>query len=405
MRRNDIMRRFGLVLASCLALVGCAMSRTNGASPAIQAIDGHADFAIHYLRRGWAVDAHDISMSLPGQADVPRWRAGRVNGAIVTIGSDLPPGSTDHFPRVLASIAWFDALVDRHGDALIAARSAADFDRAETLGRIALMPAIEGGDQIDSSLANLRSAYAAGVRSMLIVYDHHNAIGDGAMVMPSSVGIAAKPSGGLTPFGRRVIAEMNRLGMVVDLSHAAESTALQAIAVSTAPVIFSHSGARALADTPRNLSDAVLREVARTRGIVMVPLVPYLTTTAHWNWWTAGEANYSALQARYGNDEAAISRGMAEWDAANPQPDVTAADVADQIEYIARITGRDHVGVGTDFDGMGSFAIADLSDASKMPSLSAELSRRGWTASDLRRLSRDNFLDVLRRVETAAGRQ
>lgn len=398
------MPRFGLVLASYFALAGCAGPRGSSVPSVIQAIDGHSDFAVHYLRQGWSVEAHDIERSLPGQADVPRWQAGRVNGALVTIGSDLPPGSAGHFPRVLASIVWFDALIDRHGDAIFKARSAADFDHAEILGRIALMPAIEGGDQIDASLANLRTAYAAGVRSMGLVYDHHNAIGDGAMAMPFSLRIAANPSGGLTPFGRRVIAEMNRLGMVVDLSHAAQSTALQAIDASTAPVIFSHSGARALANTPRNLSDAVLREVARTGGIVMVPLVPYLTTTAHWNWWTAGEAHYAALQAKHGNDQAAISRGMAEWDATNPQPAVTVANVADQIEYIARITGRDQVGIGTDFDGMGSFAIADLSDASKVPRLFAELSRRGWTERDLRKLAQGNFLRVLRKVETSAQR-
>lgn len=398
------MWRLGLALTSCLALAGCATSRESGASTPIQVIDGHADFAVHYLRRGWAVEAHDIGASLPGQADVRRWRAGRVNGALVTVGSDLPPGSTGHFPRVVASFAWFDALIERHADAFTKARSAADFERATALGRIAMMPVIEGGDQIDASIENLRSAYAAGVRSIGIVYDHHNEIGDGAMAMPSSIRIAANPNEGLTPFGRRVIAEMNRLGMLVDLSHAAENTALQAISASRAPVIFSHSGARGLADTPRNLSDSVLREVARTGGIVMVPLVPYLTTTAHWNWWTAGEAHYAALQTRHGNDEAAISRGMAEWDAANPQPAVTVAHVADQFEHIARVAGRDHVGIGTDFDGMGSFAINELRDASMLPSLFAELSRRGWSPGDLRKLGRGNFLRVLREVEAVARR-
>ena len=118
-------------------------------------IDGHSDFAIHYLRRGWEVQAHDIGTSLPGQSDIPRWRAGGVNGALVTVGTDLPPGSSSHFPRVLESLAWFDALIARNPDALVAAHSADDFERAEKLGKIALMPAIEGGDQIDGSLENL----------------------------------------------------------------------------------------------------------------------------------------------------------------------------------------------------------------------------------------------------------
>lgn len=394
------MWRIGLALTSCLTLVGCATSREGVATTPIQIIDGHADFAVHYLRQGWSVEAHDIGTSLPGQADVPRWRAGRINGALVTVGSDLAPGSTGHFSRLLASLAWFDALIERHADVLIKARSAADFERSIGLGRIVLMPAVEGGDQIDGSIENLRYAYGAGVRSIGIVYDHHNEIGDGAMAIPSSAKIAANPNGGLTPFGRRVIAEMDRLGMLVDLSHAAETTALQAIRVSSAPVIFSHSGARALADTPRNLSDFVLREVARTDGVVMVPLAPYFTTTAHWKWWTAGEAHYATLQTRHGNDEAAIARGMAEWDAANPQPIVTVAHVADQIEHIARVAGTDHVGIGTDFDGMGSFAINELSDASMLPALFAELSRRGWSTGDLRKLARGKLSP---RVERGRG--
>ena len=397
------MPKLVVALTLLLSLAASAAAERRGVSKAIQVIDGHADFAVHYLRRKWAIDAHDISTSLPGQADIPRWRAGRINGALVTVGSDLPPGSTGHFPRVVASLDWFGALLDQHDNALVQARSAADFERATDRGRIAMMAAIEGGDQIDASIENLCFAYAAGVRSIGIVYDHHNEIGDGAMAMPSSARIAKSASGGLTAFGRRVIAEMNRLGMLVDLSHAAESTALQAIAASRAPAIFSHSGARDLADTPRNLSDPVLREVGRTGGIVMVPLAPYLTTTAHWNWWTAGEAHYAALQTRHGNDDAAITRGMAEWDTTNPQPVVTVSDVADQIEHVARLAGRDHVGIGTDFDGMGSLAVTDLKDASMLPTLFAELSRRGWSSDDLQKLARGNFLRVLREVESAAG--
>lgn len=389
----------GLLLKAAVALACLAAPATARQLPPV--IDGHADFAIHYLRGGWDEHALDIEKGLPGQADIVRWRQGGVNGALATVGSDLPPGSTAHFPRLLASLDWFDRLVARHGGTLAAARSAADFKAVAALGVVALMPAIEGGDQIDGSLANLRLAYARGVRSMGIVYDHHNAIGDGAMAMPSSAQVAVPAHGGLSDFGAEVIVEMNRLGMMVDLSHASEATALEALRLSKAPVIFSHSGARALADTPRNLSDAVLRAVAANRGVVMVPLVPYLTTTAHWRWWSAGEARYAELQAS-GAGEDTIARGMAEWDAANPQPPVTLAEVANQVEHVAAVAGKDHVGIGTDFDGMGSFAIPDLKDASTLPKLLAELSRRGWSDPELERLARGNFLRVLREVEAAA---
>jgi membrane dipeptidase len=306
---------------------------------------------------------------------------------------------------VLASLDWFDALVQRHPDTLTVAVTASDFERASASGKIALMAALEGGDQLDGSLENLRAAYARGVRSVGIVYDHHSSIGDGAMATPGSVAVAAPANGGLSTFGRQVVEEMNRLGMIVDLSHAGEQTALDAIRHSKAPVVFSHSAARGLADTPRNVSDEVLREVAENGGVIMAPLAPYLITTEHWRWWSAGEARYAELQKQHAGDQAAIGRGMAEWDAANPQPTVTVAHVADQVEYIAKSAGRDHVGIGTDFDGMGSFKVVGLEDAAALPKLLAELRSRGWSEVDLRKLARDNFLRVMRAAEAAAERR
>lgn len=397
MRRLSLLAFAAIFLASCGTVSG---TRVDAPLQLPKLIDGHADFALHYLKRNWSLDALDIERSLPGQADVPRWRRGGINGALVTVGSDKEPGSDGHFSRVLVSIDWLEGLSTQHNRALMLARSAADFELAAAEGRIALMPALEGGDQLDGSLANLREAHRRGLRSMIIVYDYHNEIGDGAMSMPASATLARTAHGGLSLFGREVIAEMNRLGVIIDLSHAAESTALQAMQLSKAPVIFSHSGARALADTPRNLSDDVLRAVAADGGIVMVTLVPYLTTTAYWRWWLAGEQEYSELTAKH-SDEAAVSNGMAEWDAANPQPQVTISDVADQVEYVARIAGKDHVGIGTDFDGMGSFAIPDLKDAATIPALLHELKRRGWNSAELHQLARGNFLRVLRRVEAA----
>ena len=398
------MRRLGLLIVGATCLASCASqleSHEQSATERPRIIDGHADFAVHYLKRDWSVGALDIELALPGQIDVPRWRQGGFNGALATVGSDKKAGSEDHFPRVLVSLDWLDALVERHARALVLAGSAEDFDQAAEQGRIALMPALEGGDQLDGSLANLREARRRGLRSMVIVYDHHNEIGDGAMAMPASAKVAAIPHGGLSPFGRELIAEMNRLGVIIDLSHAAEVTALQAIQLSNAPVIFSHSGARALADTPRNLSDEVLRAVRGNDGIVMVPLVPYLTTTAHWRWWLTGEQRYAELAAKH--DEAEVSAAMAQWDAQNPEPAVTIGNVADQIDYIARVAGRNHVGIGTDFDGMGSFAVPDLKDAAALPALLDELKRRGWSSSELYNLARGNLLRVLRQVEVVAA--
>jgi len=367
-------------------------------------IDGHADFAIHYLRRSWSVEAYDFEHEFPGQAGVSRWKTGGIDGALVTVASDQEPGSGDHFPRVLASLDWFDALVARYPNSLVAARTPSDFEAAHRAGKIALMPAIEGGEQLDGSLKNLSTAYRRGVRSILIVYDHHNDIGDGAMAMGQSAAIAAPAHGGLSRFGRKVIDEMNKLGIAIDLSHAAQSTALETIAESRAPAIFTHSAARALADTPRNLSDRVLNEVAARGGLVMIPFVPYLTTTEHWHWWSAGEARFAELTRLYPEDQARVSNAMSEWDASNPQPKVGVGDVANQIEYVAKIVGKDKVGIGSDFDGMDQFAVAGLQDAAQLPKLLRELSKRGWTRSELEALARGNFLRVMADIQGAAQR-
>ena len=196
---------------------------------------------------------------------------------------------------------------------------------------------------------------------------------------------------------------MNRLGVVIDLSHAAEPTAIQTIQLSKAPAIFSHSGARTLADTPRDLSDRVLREVRANNGIVMVPLAPYLTTTAHWQWWLEGEQRFAELASKY--DQVGVSGAMARWDAQIPEPAVTISNVADQVDYIARVAGKNHVGIGTDFDGMGmgSFGVPHLNEAAALPALLDELKRRGWSSSELYNLTRGNLLRVLRQVQGIAS--
>ncbi len=391
--------------AALLPLLGaCASATTTGQIRPVPIFDGHNDLAIHYMRRGWAVDAFDFSVSLPGSSDLPRWRAAGVSGALVTIASDRGIGASDHFPRLLVALDWFDALVARHPRDLVRIGSSAELRRARERGLIGLVPAIEGGDQVDASLANLRAAYDRGVRSMTIVYDHHGPMGDGAMVFESSRAVARPPVGGLSPFGREVVREMNRMGMIVDVSHAAETTVRDVLRLSRAPVIFSHSGARALADTPRNVSDEVLRLLAANEGVVMIPFAPYLTTDAHWRWWSSGEARHAALVAAHPSDPAAVEAGMASWDRANPQPEVTIAQVADQIEHVARIAGHDHVGIGSDFDGMGSFAVRGLAHSGELQALLDELRRRGWSQSEIQALAFGNFERVFARVEQAAAR-
>ncbi len=398
-----------------LASYGCAhhgVHRNNPSVVAEQALerssifDGHNDLAIHYARAAprWSSERLNIAVSLPGQSDIPRMRKGRVSGALVTVSSGLDPSATMHFADLVQSFDWFDRLVADQSDSLMKAVRSDDLESARRSGRIAFTMAIEGGDQIDGSLENLRASYARGVRSMTIVYDHHNNIGDGAMAFPSSAAAASRSAGGLTCFGREVIAEMNRLGMIVDLSHAARSTAEQALTFSSAPVLFSHSAARNLADSPRNLSDSTLAKLRANGGMVMVPLAPYLTTHASWRWFLAGETYFARLTALYPDDKARVSRESEAWDRANPPPPVSISNVADQVDYLAQRVGRDHVGIGSDFDGMGDFVISDLADVEALPALFTELARRGWTRSELGGLASGNFHRLLRSVEQASHR-
>lgn len=400
-------RRLATLLIIASVAGGCAHRTADPVTVAARALerepvfDGHNDLAIHFAREepAWSLQRLNLDR-LPGQSSLAKLRAGQIGGALVTTGSALPPDSPAHFPALTRSFDWFDALVAEHPGSVAKVESLAELRDTRRRGKIALMMAVEGGAQIDGSLANLRVAYARGVRSLGIIYNDHDAIGDGGMPGDGSRNAA----GGLTPFGREVIAEMNRLGMIVDLSHAAETSARQAIAASRAPALFSHSAARALTSSPRNLSDDLLRLAGSRGAVVMVPLVPYFVSEAHWRWWSAGEANYARLKRMHPDDPERVAAESRRWDAENPEPQVGIDEVADHIEHVARMAGFASVGIGSDFDGMGSHVIPALADASMVPALFEELARRGWSQPQLEALASGNFERLLAAVEAASER-
>jgi membrane dipeptidase len=365
-------------------------------------IDGHNDFP-EQVRGRWAgkIGGFDMRTNLPGvMTDIPRLRAGMVGGQFWSV---FIPGSVTGPAAVQMTIEQIDIvkkLAARYPADLGMAYSADDIVRLHKEGRIASLIGVEGGHQIDDSLPVLRAYYDLGARYMTLSHATNNHFADSATDNPAH--------GGLTPFGKAVVAEMNRLGMLVDLSHVSADVMRQALAISQAPVIYSHSGARAVNDHPRNVPDDVLAMVAKNRGVVMANFATTYVSDARKRW----DADRSAEIARFntppfgglyiGQPERAKA-ALAAWDAAHPKPPVTIAMVADHIEHIRKVCGVDCVGLGSDFDGIPD-APTGLEDVSKYPALLAELARRGWSDEDLGKLAGGNILRVLHEAEGVAKR-
>jgi membrane dipeptidase len=336
----------------------------------------------------------------PLMTDIPRLHAGGVGGQFWSVW--VPPQVTGPaaVKMTLEQIDLVRAMVARYPNDLQMAFTADDIVDIHKAGRVASLIGIEGGHQIDNSLPTLRQMYALGARYMTLTHTLNNDWADSATDNPRHHG--------LTPFGRVVVHEMNRLGMLVDLSHVSPETMKAALAATVSPVIFSHSGARALDDHPRDVPDDVLALVQQNRGIVMVNFYPGYVSSARAHW----DADRAAEQARFnsspydglyiGQPERAKA-AMAEWDNAHPAPVVTIAMVADHIDHIRQVAGVDCVGLGSDFDGIPVTPLG-LDGVDKFPALLEELARRGWSDGDLAKVAGGNLLRVMRDAETVAGR-
>jgi membrane dipeptidase len=260
-------------------------------------------------------------------------------------------------------------------------------------GRIASLAGMEGGQSIGSSLGALRMMYALGARYMTLTHNDTNAWADSATDEPRHDGLSA--------FGEEVVREMNRLGMLVDLSHVAPTTMHDALRVTEAPVIFSHSSARALCDTPRNVPDAVLSSLAGNGGVCMVTFVPGFVSPVVADVWREERRLRLGWAAELPDDPAEVAARVAAWRAEHPAPPATVAEVADHVEHVRKVAGVDHVGIGGDYDGVATMP-EGLDDVSTYPALFAELRRRRWSDDDLRKLAGRNVLRALRAAEDVA---
>jgi membrane dipeptidase len=342
-------------------------------------IDGHNDlpWAIRESKSAPSdVEAYDLRQRTAGHTDLARLATGKLGGQFwsVYIPGDTSIARQGYAKVQLEQIDIARRVMARYPERLAFASTAGDLRAAFQRGRIGGVLGMEGGHAIENSLGALRAFYDLGARYMTLT---HNQTLDWA---DAATGV--QRHGGLTAFGREVVREMNRLGMLVDLSHVAPSVMSQALDVSEAPVIFSHSNARALADHPRNVPDSILKRLPKNGGIVMVTFVPGFTSQAVVEW----------------NRTPAAQRP-----AGGASPRATLSQVADHIEHIRRVAGIDHVGIGGDFDGITD-VVEGLEDVSTYPKLFAELSRRGWSESDLRKLAGENILRVFTQGETVAAR-
>jgi membrane dipeptidase len=356
-------------------------------------IDGHNDLLWEARRRvGYDFDRLDVAGDCPTHTDLPRLRRGGVGGQFWSV---FVPASLAGDDAVSATLEQVDAghqLVARYAGELAFARTPEEVERAWKDGRIASMLGAEGGHSINSSLATLRMLHVLGVRYMTLTHNSNVPWADSATDEPAV--------GGLTRFGVEVVREMNRIGMLVDLSHVSPDTLRDALAATEVPVVFSHSSARAVCDSPRNVPDDVLETLRANNGVCMVTFVPMFVNPDAAAW-RAELTSSAAGQGITPADADEYSAFTDEWRAKNPTPKATLEDVVRHVEHVREVAGVDHVGLGGDYDGTSTLP-EGLEDVSGYPRLLAALAERGWSDADLGKLTSGNVLRVWRDAETGA---
>jgi len=391
-----------LLAASSIAMhaqsADALLERARALHKQVPLIDGHNDYP-------WAVrenvpdrdlDKLDITKPQPKlHTDIARLREGGVGGQFwsVYVPAELAGGAA--VTATLEQIDIVHRMMRKYPQAFELATTAADVERIFKAGKIASLIGMEGGHSIDNSLGALRMFHQLGARYMTLTHSRNVAWADSATDTPKL--------GGLSAFGEEVVREMNRLGMLVDLSHVSPDTMEDAIRVAEAPVIFSHSSARAIADVPRNVPDNILKLLPKNGGVVMVTFVPGFLSPKVVEWNRQQTVERDRLQAQFPNDEHARKSGLDAWTKSHPAPRATIADAADHIDHIRKVAGIDHIGLGGDFDGITSVPLG-LEDVSTYPALTAELLRRRYSDADIKKILGLNILRVMREVERVSAK-
>lgn len=398
-----------LILAAAIGSLA-APSLAQPIAPAVQKridrilrktplIDGHNDIA-EQLAENYKRNVEGLASGTdqrqphPLMTDMARLHQGRVGGQFWSVYISGTITGDAAIRETIQEIDVVRRMIDAYPKDLELARTADDVMRIHKAGKVASMIGVEGGRQIGGSLAALRQYYNLGARYMTLTHNQTTEWADSATDDPKY--------GGLSPFGVQVVHEMNRIGMLVDLSHVSADTMKDAIAASKAPVIFSHSSARGLVGHLRNVPDDVLQMLPANGGVVMVNFVPDFVSDAVWKWGAEKNAEEARLKVFHRNSTAEVEAGLKTWEAAHPRPPVTVSAIADHIEHVAKVAGYDHVGLGGDFDGI-PYTPEDLTGVEDYPVIFAELIRRGWSDENLAKLAGGNVLRALRQAESVAA--
>ena len=399
---RKFLRLPALALLAAMAMPAIAASPEETAREVLAKspiIDGHNDTP-HQIAELFDRDFSKFDLAaLPADVlakthtDIKTARAGYLGGQYrsVYVAAALP--KHEAVTRTIQQIDVVRQMMARYPDTFTYAATAAEVEAAMKQGKIASLIGMEGGHSIGGSLEILRQTYALGARYMTLTHSLTTDWADSATDVPRHEG--------LSPFGFEVLAEMNRLGMIADISHVSEATMHDVLDKSTAPVLFTHSNARAITPHPRNVPDSVLRRLPQNGGVVMVTFVPGFTSAERRQWEFERSAVAGRAKTEFSGNPVGEKAALDAWIAANPQPKATLAQVADHIDHIRRVAGIDHIGIGGDFGGVDELPVG-LENVSTYPALFAELVRRGYSKADLAKIAQGNVLRVMRGVEKAA---
>lgn len=368
----------------------------------LKVIDTHCDIPWQFRKRfalaqeSLSLFADSSSLNPPLQADLANLQAGGAGVAVFACYLPTLEGGPGAIRRAVEQLRVVQRLCELHSGAIAQAFCAADIERINAEGKIAILAAVEGGHALEDSLDAIWVYHRLGARYLTLTHILNNSLGDSSTDKPRA--------GGLTDFGRTVITELNRLGMLVDVSHSADSTTLQAIELSRAPVIFSHSCAGALCSHPRNASDDLIRLAAGRGGMIMLCFAADYLSEEIWRYCREEKAERLRQELASPQNPDRINESMNSWRRTHPRPQTNIALAADHIDHIRKVAGIDAIGIGSDFDGIDCIPIG-LENASKYPALFEELDRRGYTELDLMKIARLNFLRVLKDAEKIARQQ